>query len=122
MSAAEYWLLEELIYIECIPLVQECTHCQIKSYKITFNDCFEKQFNLVINVCLILNTRNWGNKCDVMVYIVFHGSLIYTLLVINVCLILNTRNWGNKCDVMVYIVFHGSLIYTLLNKMSRISE
>ena len=50
MSVAEYWLLEELIYIECIPLVQECTHCQIKSYLLYQNTV--NIFNLLMFVLL----------------------------------------------------------------------
>ena len=53
MSTAEYWLLEELIYIECIPLVQECTHCQTKSYFL-----YQNTVNIFILIMFVLLSKH----------------------------------------------------------------
>ena len=54
MSAAEYWLLEELIYIECIPLVQECTRCQMKPYLL-----YQNTVNIFILLMFVLLSKQY---------------------------------------------------------------
>ena len=51
-SAAEYWLLEEVIYIECVLLVQECTHC--KSYVL-----YQNTENIFILLMFVLLSKQY---------------------------------------------------------------